>query len=134
MRYVSLAVLLALGGCANPSDKFREAWPTLRGQPVGYLIERWGPATRVVAPDTAQAIHKNDGPVYVWNNSQSAVFESASTSTGTIGTTPFVITTTTPQAETYYCTVTVMATRDNRIKRIVQTGARGPCGQFSDRL
>ena len=93
MRYVSLLAALLLGACAaKPIDKFAAAGPALKGQPIGALYDRWGPFERVVPPDIARAVNKNDGFVYVWTSNYSATYSNSTTSMGTIGTTPFSIT------------------------------------------
>lgn len=135
MRYVSLLAAPLLGACAaTPIDKFAAAGPALKGQPIGALYDRWGPFERVVPPDIARAVHKNDGFVYVWTSNYSATYSNSTTSMGTIGTTPFSITTTTPESATYYCTITVKTNEDRRIADVGMTGARAPCNYFADRL
>lgn len=133
MRYAVLAALL-VAGCATPEDKFDAAWPSLNGKSVRILIQRWGEPSKVVSPETAWTVYGHNGPVYWWETKTDSVYTTSATSTGTIGTVPITVTTTTPQAETLLCSVRVMATNDNRIARLTYNGARGACRNFSDRL
>lgn len=133
MKYVPL-LALALAGCAAPVDKIVAAWPNLKGKPIGTLYDRWGPPERTVPPEIAIAIHKHNGWVYVWSSRYSTTYMNSTTSTGTVGTTPISVTTTTPEAVTCYCTITVKTDDYRRIADMGMSGARTPCNMFADRL
>jgi hypothetical protein len=123
-----VAALLASGGCTDSAAKFDRAWPQLQGQPIEHLIGRWG------RPDGTAQARENKGTVYIWNRSLQYTSTTPVTSTGAIGTTPFVVTTDMPQTDTLSCRALVLADGAKRIKSLKFSGNNGACMALAEQL
>ncbi len=136
MRYVVALVTaaIALTGCSDPFYKFAKVFPDLRGQSIDALYARWGVPSQIVEPSSARWTDQFDGQVYVWNTSERLTYNTATTATGFIGTTPVTITTNTPESTTLHCSIRVKVSEQKRIVDIAVSGANGACQLFADRL
>jgi len=120
--------MLASSGCTDSTTKFDKAWPHLQGQPIEHLLGRWGRAD-----GTAQA-RDNMGTVYIWNKGLQYTSTTPVTSTGTIGATPFIVTTEMPQTDSLTCRALVLVDDARRIKSLKFSGNNGACMKLAEQL
>lgn len=126
VRRLGLVAVVALAGCASTKTTIDDVFPAYEGKPVSFLLAKWG-APQVI-------LRGNLGPVYVWNSSADYTSTTPVTSTGTIGNTPFMITTPITETVTARCRMEAHADQSGRLIGIKWDGARGACTAWADRL
>lgn len=125
MKKVLILIALVLAGCADAKNDFDSLLPNYRGRPVEAVFARWG--------QPQQVLSGNLGPVYVWTGSMQYQPIAPQTTTGYIGTTPFVVNAPAP-AETLSCRVEAHADRQNRLSGFRWDGNNGACQEWAAKL
>ncbi|MFZ7096718.1 hypothetical protein ACOPJQ_02390 [Luteimonas dalianensis] len=130
LRFLPAVVLaVSLSSCLTWSG-FEEGLASFKGRPISEAFDVLG--------YPAQQQQFGDDTVYTWATSHTgvAIAPTTSTTSGTVGSTPFNATTTGMQTTSvsYACTVKLIVGPDNLVRRYDFEGNMGGCEGYMQRL
>ena len=126
---VGILTAAILAGCATSFDTLDKALPQLTGRNISFAADYLG------IPDQEYTIAGRK--VYVWNSSMNNPFVRpvTTTTTGTVGTTPFSAVSTGYVQDNSPMSCKIRMITDNEIiQRIEYDGNNGACMKYSERL